>query len=689
MIDVLQTTERPGDAFESNWRRAIKRRIVFILVTIACWGTAAEARLLWLQVVQHDFYVAKAKRQQRSTVTLPALRGDILDRRGEFLASSADAPSIWADPTDVEDPIKAAAALCQALGDCSSKDRDDLFSKLTKNNTEFVWLRRWRTVSTAQAAKVAELKLPGISIMTERGRYYPDKDLAAHVIGYVGLDNRGLGGIEAAFDDQIRGQVGELLVLRDGEKHRVETRLEQVPTAGSTIELTIDRGFQYIAQRELEAAVKANKAAGGTVIIMDPHTGEILALANYPTFNPNSYQQYPADVIRNRATQDVYEPGSTFKMVTASAALQEGVFTRTDFIDTNPGVMVFPGRKPITEASHHNYGVLTFEDVLVKSSNIGAIKVGLRVGAERLGSYVHRFGFGERHADDFKGESAGIVWSPTNMSDSTLASISMGYNVSVTPLQMVTAASAVANGGTLYEPHVVGAIVRDGRREVVPPKAIRQAINQETAATVTTFMEGVVQRGTATAAQLEGYQVAGKTGTARKLENGHYVEEYNASFVGFVPSRQPVYTILVVIDTPRAGPTVGGLVAAPVFKRIAEALLQRSGVAPTVHPRPPVMISADADRVSATAALPVTPPTVVRVASDSGEATVMPDLRGLPASEALRALNALGLVPKMRGTGFVVSQSPEPGRVVDHGETGAIELRRGPDPQRSSGGRQR
>jgi len=672
MIDVLDTTERSDASFETSWRRSIKPRIVLVLAGVLCWGVAVEARLVWLQVVQHEYYVARAIRQQHSTVPLAALRGDILDRRGQVLATSADATSVFADPSEIEDPAATAAALCDAFANCTAKERADLVTKLSGKG-EFTWVRRWRALTLEQVARVQKLNLVGVGTYVEPGRYYPNMTLAAHVLGFVGIDNDGLGGIEAAYDNQIRGQAGQILIERDGARNRMETVVEREQTPGATIELTIDRDLQYIAERELEIGVKENKAAGGTAIIMKPQTGEILALANFPTFNPNSYAAFTPDDRKNRAVQDVYEPGSTFKIVTASAAIQENVFKVTDLIDCNPGVITFPGRKPIREAMGHNYGVLPLEDVIVKSSNVGAIKIGLRVGADRLGEYVHRFGFGQALGDDFKGESAGVVWPAASMSDSTLASMSMGYNVSVTPLQMVTAASAVANGGTLYEPYVVAAIDRDGHRQVIEPKPLRQAITPETAATLTTIMEGVVQRGTATRAQLDGYQVAGKTGTANKLENGHYAEsEYNASFVGFVPSRQPEFTILVLIDTPRGDHHYGGDTAAPVFNRIASAILERAAVPRTLRPTPPLLIMTD-DIV------PAAPPPVVVKTSDVSGRLVMPDVRGLAARDALRKLAEYGMSVHLSGTGFVTSQTPDAGQPIEGGEVSVLTLRRTPD----------
>ena len=397
-------------------------------------------------------------------------------------------------------------------------------------------------------------------------------------------------------------------------------------------------------------------------------------MASYPTFNPNDYGDSPEVARRNRAVQDLYEPGSTFKIVTASAALQEHVITPDDLVDTQGGVIKFPGRKPITDMGH-NYGVLTFTDVIVKSSNVGAIKVGLKVGAERLGLYVKRFGFGHATSPDFPGESPGIVWDPAKMSDSALASMSMGYQVGVTPLQMVRAASAVANGGTLYEPHIVRAIVKGSQRTIVAPKPVRQAILPETATTVREIMEKVVTNGTGKNARLVSYNVAGKTGTADKLINGHYSgSQQNVSFVGFVPSRDPVFTIIVMIDAPRVGGDTGGAIAAPIWKRIADASLRIKGVTPTINPQPPVMVA----RIEPS---PVTPaaatgdPSVMAIPANMTEAG-LPDLRGKSARDAMHELARLGLTVRMQGVGVVVDQDPPAGAPIEPGATCTLVLNR-------------
>ena len=326
---------------------------------------------------------------------------------------------------------------------------------------------------------------------------------------------------------------------------------------------------------------------------MDPSTGEILAMANWPTFNPNAYNRAQDNDRRNRAIQDLYEPGSTFKVVTASAALEEHVINPQDPIDCNPGRIVF-GSRVIRDT--HVYGVLPFTDVLVKSSNVGAIKVGLRLGPERLSRYVSRFGFGQANSPDFRGESPGIVWNPAKLDQSGLASVSMGYQVGVTPLQMVAAVSSVANGGTLYEPHIVRAVIKDGQRIPVAPKALRRTISRAHRRRADRrSWNRSSSAGPRSRAQMDGFTIAGKTGTSHKIVDGRYSQsDYNASFVGFVPSRSPALTILVMIDSPHANGYFGGTVAAPIFKRIAEASLRHLGIGRTINPPAPVLVARNA-----------------------------------------------------------------------------------------------
>ena len=661
---------------DPNWRPMIKRRLMAVAGVLVLWVVGIEARLMVLQVIQHDELVARAERQQMSTVPAPAKRGEIFDRNGRLLAYSVDADTIYAVPTEISEPAKTAAALCDALDDCTKKSREELKERLSSQRA-FVYVKRRAT--PMQAKRVLALDLDGIGFRKESKRFYPNRELAANLLGYVGVDNVGLAGIEATYDKTVRGREGKLLVQTDARRH-VFSRLERSPTAGASIELTIDEQLQYIAEREVRAGVQAARADAGTAVVMDPHTGDILAMASWPTFNPNDYAGASEAARRNRAVQDLYEPGSTFKLVTASAAIEEGVIRPDDVIDVSAGLIRFGGR---VIDDMHRYGQLSFADVIVKSSNVGAIKVGLKLGAERMGLYIRRFGFGRPSSPDFPGESPGIVWEPSKLNDSALASVSMGYQVGVTPLQMAAAASVIANGGMLYEPHVVRAVVKGNQRTVVRPKVVRRAILAETAATLTGIMEQVVTDGTAKAAQLVSYNVAGKTGTADKLVNGRYSpSQQNVSFVGFVPSRNPVLTVLVMVDSPRVGGDTGGAIAAPIFKRIADASLRRLGVTPTINPAPPVIVARNSDEPMAPAAAPMATPTVVSLQADTE--TGVPELTGMSAREALRELARLGLTARMQGAGFVIDQNPPAGSPLEPGATCTLVLTRRP-PARPNG----
>lgn len=646
----------------------LKSRLMVAVTVLVLWVVGIEARLIVLQVVQHDDLVAKAERQQMSTIVAPAKRGEIFDRNGRLLAYSVDADTIYAVPTEITDPAKTAAVLCDALDDCTKKSREELKERLSQERSQFAYVRRRAT--PMQAKRVAALELDGVGFRKESKRFYPNRELAANLLGYVGLDNVGLGGIEATYDKTVRGREGKLLVQTDARRH-VFSRLERSPTAGASIELTIDEQLQYIAEREVRAGVQASRADAGTAVLMDPHTGEILAMASWPTFNPNDYGASPESARRNRAVQDLYEPGSTFKLVTASAAIEEGVIAPHDVVDVSAGMIRFGNR--VIDDMHRNEQ-LTFAEVIVKSSNVGAIKVGLRVGAERMGLYIRRFGFGRPSSPDFPGESPGIVWESSKLNDSALASVSMGYQVGVTPLQMAAAASVIANGGTLYEPHVVRAVVKGAQRTVVRRKVVRQAILPATAATLTDIMEQVVLDGTAKGARLVQYDVAGKTGTAEKLVNGRYSpNQANVSFVGFVPSRNPVLTVIVMVDSPRVGGDTGGAVAAPIFKRIADASLRRLGVTPTINPAPPVIVS----RQVASPVTQIVSPAVVALPQGS-TGTGLPDLSGMSAREALRELARLGLSARMQGSGVVVHQDPPAGTPLEPGGTCTLVLNRRP-----------
>jgi cell division protein FtsI (penicillin-binding protein 3) len=665
-----------------DWRATVRRRLAVVAIILGFWAAGIEARLVTLQVFDRADLVARAERQQMRTIAAPAMRGDILDRRGRVLATSVDGDSIYAVPSEIGDEAAAVGRLCDALGDCTARERQTLLDRLGKQKA-FAYVRR--QVSPAERLRVAALGLEAVGFLKESQRFYPNRELAAHLLGWVGVDNNGLSGLESAYDALIRGKDGRVLIHTDARRHAFD-RLERPPTPGSSIELTVDEYLQHVVERELHAGIVEHGAEGGSAIVMNPHTGEILAMANEPTFNPNAYRDSQDGERRNRAVQDLYEPGSTFKLVTASAAIEEKVMPLDTMIDTSPGE-IRVGSSVIHDTENH--GVLSFSDVIADSSNVGAIKIGLQVGTERLSRYVQRYGFGHQVSPDFPGESPGIVWSADKWTDSALAHVAIGYQVAVTPLQMLAAVASIANGGEYIEPRVVRAVYRDRRRYVVQPKLLRRTIEPGTAAALTSIMEGVVDHGTAKAAQIPGYTIAGKTGTAAKLVNGRYSKtDYNASFVGFLPSRSPEVAIIVVIDSPHGGGFYGGVVSAPVFRRIAEAALTYLGVAPTINPRPPVLV----DGQSPAGALPALTSEAdqprVSLVGDPRPGTA-PDVRGLSAREALRKLARLGLSAQMAGNGFVVSQTPAPGEPFEAGGVCSLLLDRLPSAVATSAGQPR
>jgi cell division protein FtsI (penicillin-binding protein 3) len=665
----------------ADWRVTLTRRIRVAVGCLVLWAACIESRLVYLQIIAHADLAERAVRQRQHIVKAPGKRGDVLDRRGRVLATSVDADSIYAVPSAIDDPSATATRLCQALGDCSNRELQVLGDRFGKHG-QFAWARR--QVSPDAARRVAALNLEGVGFVKESKRFYPNKELAAHLLGYVGVDNSGLNGVESAYDSRIRGRDGDVLVNTDARRHAFN-RFGRPPTSGSSIELTIDQYLQHVAERELHTGVVENRAAGGSAIIMNPRTGEILAMANEPTFNPNVFGAAVEGDRRNRAVQDLYEPGSTFKLVTASAAIEENVMGIDALIDTSPGV-IRVGSSEIHDTANH--GVLSFSDVIADSSNVGAVKIGFKVGTERLSRYVQRYGFGHPVSPDFPGESPGIVWSADRWTDSALAHVAIGYQIAVTPLQMLTAVSSIANLGQYVEPRIVRALYRDNRRFVVEPRVVRRSVSADTAATLTGIMETVVEHGTAKAAQIPGFTIAGKTGTAAKLLNGRYSKsDYNASFVAFVPSRDPAIAIIVVMDLPHHQTLYyGGTVAAPVFKRIAEPALRYLGIAPTVNREPPVLIARRDEGSQVPGIFAEAPAPTVNLVTDEAAGTV-PDLRGMSGRDAVRKLVTLGLSPHVTGDGVVVSQDPPPGAPFDESDVCRLLLDRGPSKSAAGAGR--
>ncbi|HYA96889.1 MAG TPA: penicillin-binding transpeptidase domain-containing protein [Methylomirabilota bacterium] len=648
---------------------------------------SVAGRLGWLQLFEYGKYLGLAQRQQQRVIEITPRRGSIYDHNLHALAMSTPVDSCFAVPAEVKDIPLAARLLASVLG----IPRDVIEAKLDPARS-FVWVARKLPPERAQA--VAALNLHGIYFQKENQRFYPKRELAAHVLGYVDVDEKGIAGVEYGLDGQIRGRPEKILVMADAKRRWFDAS-ESAREAGADVILTLDERIQYIAERELSAAISRTHAVAGTVIVQNPSNGRLLAAANWPRYNPNAAATTASESRMDRAVAALYEPGSTFKLITLAAAFQERVTTPDEIFDCENGAVYVAGHRI---RDHKPYGLLPVSDILAYSSDVGAIKVALRLGAPKFYEYLRAFGFGAPTGVDLPGESKGLLrplerWTPVSA-----ASIAMGQEIGVTPIQLITAVSAIANGGLLYKPHIVQEI-RGGENAAkrglgadrTPP---RRVIGEDTAATLRHLMEGVVLHGTGPLARLDGWTAGGKTGSAQKIDpaTGRYSPtQLIASFVGFAPLNSPAVTILVVLDSP-VGLHEGGEVAAPVFKRIAEQVLPYLDVPRDVPVSPRVLqaayrASTERDTGSLEDFSPVdfsTQPEadvsqsndnaearraarVATVAMDQGGDVVVPKLLGLPMRDVTRECLRAGLEPTLVGTGLAVQQSPEAGASLRRG----------------------
>ncbi|HVG24245.1 MAG TPA: penicillin-binding transpeptidase domain-containing protein [Thermoanaerobaculia bacterium] len=623
------------------------RRLLQVFALLAAWAIVVIARLAQVQLVRHDHYVARAQRQQERTVDLSPVRGSIVDTRGRVLAESIAAESIYADPQSITDRRAAAKALAAVPGIGISER--EIEAKL-RGGGSFAWIARQLPLEVT--GEVRKLKMPGIYFIEAHRRTYPRTMLGANVIGYVGVDGDGLGGIEHSFARYLQGTPGKVTLLKDARRgvYLVGGDGANRPKDGQHVVLTIDSVVQFIAERALKNAVEKHRASGGSVVVMEPETGDILAMASYPTFDPNHFRDFTPVAWKNRNVQDFYEPGSTFKIVTAAAGLEERLVTPSQFLDCGNGAITI-GNITIHEHDGHQYGMLSFEDVIVNSSNVGTVRVGLSLGQQRMYDWIRRFKFGERTGLPLPGESPGLVRRVTRWTPVSPASISIGQEIGVTPLQIVRAVSSVATGGLLVEPRIVKRVVNDDGRTIYEPQhgKPQRVMSEKTAAVLNEILKNVVTRGTGEKAALAEHVVAGKTGTAQKAIGRHgYVDgRYVGSFAGYVPADQPRLAILVVIDEPR-GEHYGGQVAAPAFREIAEGALRYLNVPASLPSRSigvgrPLLAAFSQPRAQV------------------GPASSVPDLRGLDARAAIARAVSSGLAVRTVGSGVVKSQEPEPG----------------------------
>ena len=557
----------------------IRRRVIVVAVLIGIGFVIIVGRLFDLQVLRAEEFTKLANRQHQKTLTVQAGRGAMYDRNGNILAINMDVPSVFGAPKYVSDPRATATRLNLAL----KTDVRQLESKLTSGR-DFVWLAR--RLEPERAEQLRGLSLSGIGVIPEGRRFYPKGAMLSHVLGFANIDNQGLEGLERRYDDQLRGERGRLVVEQDAFGSAVlQKDLNYVaPSPGHDLTLTIDEVIQYYAEQELHEVVTRTRAASGVVIVVEPQTGAILALAVRPTFDPNM-PKGDASLWRNRAINDAYEPGSTFKLVAAAAALEDKLVSPDELIYGEEGA--FAVENTVVHDSH-KYGWMTFAQVLHRSSNIGMVKVAQRLGPEKLFRAITAFGFGRKTDVDLSGEQRGIIKDPQAWSRRTLASLAMGQEIGATPMQIVMAMSAIANGGALMRPFVVSEVRAPNGDQVAraEPVVRGRAVSSGTANAMRDILRGVVlPGGTGTLAAVHGYDVAGKTGTAQKIDpltGGYSATKMVSSFVGFLPAGDPKLCILVMVDEPQTDQW-GGTVAAPVFHRIAAQAVRHLGILPTLE----------------------------------------------------------------------------------------------------------
>ncbi|MFO0594326.1 MAG: penicillin-binding protein [Myxococcaceae bacterium] len=663
----MQPMEAP-----TKWMRL---RVYVIGVVFFALLVGALGRAWNLQVAQKDRLKAYAEDQYVRAMEIPARRGEIVDRRGARLASSVDVDSVWLDPSMAGDAREVAKKLAKTLG----LDGKELQLKI-ENGRRFVWVKR--QVSDAEAAKVKALQIPGIGFAREPKRFYPQRELAAHVIGMVGTDGRGLEGLEQSFEDELSGERIKREGFRDAKGRKLLTNGVEDPigAAGASVTLTIDSTVQYATEKALEKAALEQKATAGMAVVLDPKTGEILALANWPRFNPNAPKDASKEALRNRAVTDLNEPGSTMKSFVLASALDQKIINETSEFDCEKGAWAI-GRHVVHDT--HPHGLLTPRGILQVSSNICAGKVGQRLGRDRLAETFKNFGFGERYGLGLPGEGKGQL--PFPKAEIALVTQSFGQGLSATSLQIAAAYGALANDGVLMKPYLVSKVVDPDGVVLLEnkPTQVRRVVSEATAKQVVSMLETVVEKGgTGTKARLDEYRVAGKTGTAQKVDPiaGGYSDKRLSSFAGLVPAEDPRAVILVVIDEPSVD-RYGGDVAAPAFKEIAQQLMPHIGapksrelpvaaVKPAPESKPEKtksMMAAALEKLSA-------PVDAVTDEAEVEGAVRVPDLRGLAGREAVSQLLTAALEPHLAGTGRVINQKPAAGSLVEKGTRITVEL---------------
>lgn len=628
----------------------LRKRIATLSLLFTTAFLLLGLRLFWIQFVCGAELSAKAEQNRMRDIPVEAKRGVIYDRNGRELAISVSADSVCAYPAEVKASGKAQETARQLAG-ILGMNQDDVYNKITRN-TAFVWIKR--QIDPAKAGSIRNLNLKGIDLTEESRREYPKGDLAAHVLGIAGIDNNGLEGVDFYYNDLVGGTKGKIIVEKDGKNQEIPEAIHKyiAPVEGANLVLTIDETIQFITERELDKVFQERKAKRAVAIVMDPATGEILAMATRPTFDPNKFADYPAVNRRNFAINDAYEPGSTMKIITAAMAMQEGVVNDSSRFYCPGSIKV--GKETITCANGKAHGSQTFAQIVENSCNVGFVQVGLELGLERYYKYIDAFGFGQLTGVDLPGEAKGILVPRKTAKQIDLATMAFGQANAVTPIQLITAVSAVANQGKLMKPHLLKkAVDANGKTiKTCEPEMVRQVISPEMAQKLCKILEGEVEEGTGTNAQIEGYTTGGKTGTAQKIKpgGGYMSNEYYASFIGFAPVDNPRLVCLVVVDAPQGYPYFGGWVAAPAFRSIMADSLRYLKV--------PLNKSTSDDK-----------------SLEQEEKVAVPDVINLPLDEAVQLIHSRGLNTKLGGSGEVVwQQTPRPGTRLARGSQVIIQL---------------
>ncbi|HXV50440.1 MAG TPA: penicillin-binding protein [Candidatus Binatia bacterium] len=643
---------------QRNHRRLAAAKIFFLALILAI-----GARAFQLQVLQGDTLMRLGQRQHlKEWIVLPK-RGAFLDRAGEPLALSMESQSVYARPHRIQEAARVSQNLAEILNLPPAEVRQKISSA-----KPFVWIKR--QVSAPEAEKIQALNLDGIGMFYEPNRHYPQGHLAGQLIGFVGRDSEGLEGLELKYNDYVRGATGSSVAERDALGRRVLVQgVEglQIPP-GSDIHLTLDTSIQHMAEKELEAAILKYRAKAGVAIVVEPRTGEVLAMANYPSFDPNHYAKQTAEQRRNRVVTDSFEPGSTFKTILAAAALEEEIVGKDDLFYCELGKYPFAGK---IVHDTHPHGWLSFAKILQVSSNIGFTKVAEKVKRERFFRYIEKFGFGKVTGIDVPGEVAGIVRRTEQWAAVDLATHAFGQGISTTPLQLVMAYAAIANGGFLMRPYVTRRVVGPNGDTLMEnqPHVIRRVVSEKTSRLLAGMLGDVTNDGgTGKMAKIDGFEVAGKTGTAQKADpvHGGYSKKRVGSFVGFVPANDPRLVALVLIDEPEVN-SYGGVVAAPAFRNIVQGALRRLAVAPDQSTELPVAAK------TADLPLPRAPKRSDNGVVSSG-ADAVPDFLGLSLREALERAQSSKLKVRLKGNGYVVTQSPPAGGRWNENEVLVLQL---------------